>query len=85
MTIKAFWIQEESEVYAGHSLEEILLYFFNKEEKYEILKDHLYGEIGLNNIFKVKDENTGIVSTKTIKELIEETKSFPDLLFTSYN
>ena len=85
MTIKAFWVLEESEVYAGNSLEEILLYFFNEEEKDEILKDHLYGEIEPHKTFRIKDEDTGIVSTKTIKELIEETRSFPNLLFTSYN
>ncbi|MCI7353328.1 MAG: hypothetical protein SPE06_05450 [[Actinobacillus] rossii] len=82
---KVFWVGEETEIYAGGSIELILLEFFNGDEREEILKENLYGEVDLTQEVCVKDEETGIKTIMTINQLFNETVVFPNLLSTSYN
>lgn len=80
-----YWVGEETEIYAGNSLEEILNEFFSEGDRKEILKDNLYGEVDLNQKYPVKEDSSSIAIEKTIKELLEEIVTFPDLILTSYN
>ena len=82
---KVFWVGEETEIYAGNSLEEILHVFYSEKEREEILRDNLYGQVDLNQKYPVKEDSSSIAIEKTIKELLEEIVTFPDLLLTSYD
>ena len=82
---KAFWVYEETEIYAGRAIEEILHAFYSEKEREEILRDNLYGEVDLNQKYPVKEDSNSIAIEKTIKELLEEIVTFPDLILTSYN
>ena len=82
---KVFWVGEKTEIYAGASIECILLEFFNGDEREEILKENLYGEVDLNQEICGKNEETGINTIVTINQLFNETVIFPDLIATSYN
>lgn len=62
-----YWIGEETEIYAGISIEEILEEFFTEEKR------------------PVKEDVGSIAIEKTIKELLDETVVFPDMLLTSYS
>ncbi|WP_143530807.1 hypothetical protein [Rodentibacter myodis] len=81
---KVFWIDEDTEIYAGHTVEEIVHEFFDEQDRERILKEKMYGEIDLNQKFIVRDEYSGIGIEKTAKELIDETVTFPDLILTVY-
>ncbi len=80
-----YWVGEETEIYAGNSLEEILHAFYSEKEREEILRDNLYGQVDLNQKYPVKEDSSSIAIEKTIKELLEEIVTFPDLILTSYN
>ena len=80
-----YWVGEETEIYAGNSLEEILNEFFSEGDRKEILKDSLYGEVDLNQKYPIKEDSNSIAIEKTIKELLEEMVTFPDVVLTSYN
>lgn len=82
---KAFWVYEETEIYAGRTIEEILHAFYSEKEREEILRDNLYGQVDLNQKYPVKEDSSSIAIEKTIKELLEEIVTFPDLILTSYN
>ena len=81
---KVFWIFEETEIYAGRTIEEILHEFFSEKECEEILRDSLYGEVDLNEKFPVKESIGSIAIEKTIKELLDEMVIFPDAVLSSY-
>lgn len=81
---KVFWIFEETEIYAGRTIEEILHEFFSEKECEEILRDSLYGEVDLNEKFSVKEGIGSIAIEKTIKELLDEMVIFPDAVLSSY-
>lgn len=80
-----YWVGEETEIYAGNSLEEILNEFFSEGDRKEILKDSLYGEVDLNPKYPIKEDSNSIAIEKTIKELLEEMVTFPDVVLTSYD
>ena len=80
-----YWIGEETEIYAGTSIEEIFEEFFTEEERDEILRDNLYGSVDLGEKHPVKEGVGSIAIEKTIKELLDETVVFPDMLLTSYS
>lgn len=82
---KAFWVYEETEIYAGRTIEEILHAFYSEKEREEILRDNLYGQVDLNQKYPVKEDSSSIAIEKTIKELLEEIVTFPDLVLTSYD
>ena len=82
---KAFWVYEETEIYAGRTIEEILHAFYPEEEREEILRDNLYGQVDLNQKYLVKEDSSSIAIEKTIKELLEEMVTFPDVVLTSYD
>ena len=82
---KAFWVYEETEIYAGLTIEEILHKFFSEKECEEILRDSLYGEVDLNEKFPVKEDIGSIAIEKTIKELLDEMVVFPDVVLSSYS
>lgn len=82
---KAFWVYEETEIYAGRTIEEILHKFFSEKECEEILRDSLYGEVDLNEKFPVKEDIGSIAIEKTIKELLDEMVVFPDVVLSSYS
>lgn len=81
---KAFWIWEDTEIYVGHTIEEILNEFFDEAERKEIMENNLYGPIDLNQKYPVRQEFGNYAVEKTIKELLDEIVTFPDLLLTSY-
>ncbi len=80
-----YWVGEETEIYTGNSLEEILHAFYSEKEREEILRDNLYGRVDLNQKYPVKEDSSSIAIEKTIKELLEEIVTFPDLVLTSYD
>ena len=82
---KAFWVYEETEIYAGRTIEEILHAFYPEEEHEEILRDNLYGQVDLNQKYLVKEDSSSIAIEKTIKELLEKMVTFPDMVLTSYD
>lgn len=82
---KVFWIFEETEIYAGRTIEEILHKFFSEKEREEILRDSLYGEVDLNEKFPVKEDIGSIAIEKIIKELLDEMVVFPDVVLSSYS
>lgn len=82
---KVFWIFEETEIYAGRTIEEILHELFSEKECEEILRDSLYGEVDLNEKFPVKEDIGSIAIEKTIKELLDEIVVFPDVVLSSYS
>lgn len=82
---KAFWVYEETEIYAGRTIEEILHAFYPEEEHEEILRDNLYGQVDLNQKYPVKEDSSSIAIEKTIKELLEKMVTFPDMVLTSYD
>ena len=59
--------------------------FYSEKEREEILRDNLYGQVDLNQKYPVKEDSNSIAIEKTIKELLEEIVTFPDLILTSYN
>ncbi|SUB33352.1 Uncharacterised protein [[Pasteurella] mairii] len=81
---KVFWVLEETEIYAGRTIEEILHKFYPKEEK-EILSDNLYGTVDLNQKYAIKEDIGSIAIEKRIKELLDEMVVFPDLVLSSYS
>lgn len=81
---KVFWVLEETEIYAGRTIEEILHKFYPKEEK-EILSDNLYGTVDLNQKYAIKADIGSIAIEKRIKELLDEMVVFPDLVLSSYS
>lgn len=83
--IKVFWIGEESEIFAGESLNHILDYFFDKEEKEQILKEKCYCAVDLDANLRLVDEDTGLITSKKIIHILNETRHFPNQLSTSYN
>lgn len=82
---KAFWVYEETEIYAGRTIEEILHAFYPEEEHEEILRDNLYGQVDLNQKYPVKEDSSSIAIEKTIKELLEKMVTSPDMVLTSYD
>lgn len=80
-----YWIRERTEIYAGNSIEEILEEFFTEEERDEILRDNIYGPVDLSEKYPVKEGVDSIAIEKTIKELLEEMVTFPDVVLTSYD
>ena len=80
-----YWVGEETEIYAGNSIEEILEEFFTDEEREEILRDNLYALVDLSQKYPVKEDVSSIAIEKTIKELLEEMVTFPDVVLTSYD
>ncbi|MDY4281298.1 MAG: hypothetical protein SOX56_09560, partial [[Pasteurella] mairii] len=77
-------VLEETEIYAGRTIEEILHKFYPKEEK-EILSDNLYGTVDLNQKYAIKEDIGSIAIEKRIKELLDEMVVFPDLVLSSYS
>ncbi|AUK49447.1 hypothetical protein [Pasteurella multocida] len=82
-----FWVGEETEIYAARSLEELVISgLFSKDEMKEIKCEGSWGVIDdLNIEMNILDEETGKKEKKTIKQLLDDTYCFPDLLVTSYN
>ncbi|THA11300.1 hypothetical protein [Rodentibacter pneumotropicus] len=82
---KAFWIGEDSEIFAGRTIEEILIELFSEKEREEILKEGCYEPVDLSLEMTVTDDETGIKKVATISELIKETVVFPQPITTAYN
>ncbi|MBN6069495.1 hypothetical protein HYE54_12420 [Aggregatibacter actinomycetemcomitans] len=82
---KVFWVWEETEIYAGRTIEEILHEFYSEKERAEILRDNLYGAVDLNEKYPVKKDVGSIAIEKTIKELLDEMVVFPDVVLSSYS
>ncbi|MCW9731947.1 hypothetical protein L5B97_00325 [Avibacterium sp. 20-15] len=82
---QAFWIYEESEIYAGRTIQEIVEEFFAEQEQKEILKDNLYGPVDLNQKFPVREDITSIAVEMTIKELLDEMVVFPNVVLSCYS
>ncbi|MCQ9123156.1 hypothetical protein [Rodentibacter caecimuris] len=82
---KAFWIGEESEIYAGRTVEEILIELFDEKEREEVLREGWYGPVDLSLKMTVTDSETGIKKLTTISKLINEIVVFPELILTAYN
>lgn len=81
--LKFYWIGEESELYSGNSLDEILNYFFTEKEIAEIKSNALYEELTGETIQHCLDEETNQIVEKKLKELVYD-ESKPNLLLTSY-
>ncbi|OOF68318.1 hypothetical protein [Rodentibacter caecimuris] len=82
---KAFWIGEESEIYAGCTIQKILIELFDEKEREEILSEGCYGSVDLSLKMTVTDSETGIKKLTTISKLINEIVVFPELILTAYN
>ncbi|AOF53677.1 hypothetical protein BKG91_11055 [Rodentibacter caecimuris] len=82
---KAFWIGEESEIFAGRTVEEILIELFDEKEREEVLREGWYGPVDLSLKMTVTDSETGIKKLTTISKLINEIVVFPELILTAYN
>ena len=80
-----YWVWQETKIYAGNSIEEILEEFFTDEEREEILRDNLYGSVDLGEKYPVKEDIGSIAVEKTIKELLDEMVVFPDVVLSSYS
>ncbi len=82
---QAFWIYEESEIYAGRTIQEIVEEFFPEQEQKEILKNNLYGLVDLNQKFPVREDIASIAVERTIKELLDEIVVFPNVVLSCYS
>lgn len=83
----AFWVGEETEIYAARSLEELVLEkFFTESEMDEYKHEVSWGVVtDLDKEINVLNEETGLKEKTTLKQLLEDCVSFPTLLLTSYN
>lgn len=81
--IKYYWVDEESEVFSGKSLDEILDFFFSPSEVAEIKANNAFGKLDGDEIHSFCDRDTGEKSKGTLKSLVKENGN-PEQLLTSY-
>lgn len=86
--LKFYWIEEQTEIYCGYSLEHIVNAQFRDGIDEDIIKQGLYGRLVDDEITKprdVRDDENGRIYQMSLKDLaVKFFRGEPELLLTSY-